>query len=136
MQIFKREVIEDMRIPTGYGLSYWDQVRDFAVVHIIPLNLIIAIIRNFYYFLLKGWYPHSFDKLLRDSYHKGYTEGVNSNCKNKLSFTAGKMFEEGYKTALDTYEHRTDDEKTFGKWYWNRFEESYEEEKTRPPEED
>lgn len=62
-------------IPKGYGIAYrlWNQ--DTVVVLPIPLNIIVRVILNCYYALVKAWFPSHWERELDKRWHYGYKMG-------------------------------------------------------------
>jgi hypothetical protein len=67
---FRREIGDLEIIPRGYGKAYYRDDFMVAVCYPIPLNLIVQVARNLYWFLVK-FHPTKVDRLLREAYLRG-----------------------------------------------------------------
>jgi hypothetical protein len=62
-------------IPKGYGIAYrlWNQ--DAYIVLPIPINIIVRVFLNYYYALVKAWYPSRWERKLDTIWRYGVEVG-------------------------------------------------------------
>jgi len=62
-----RNIYEGEIIPNGYGIAYVEYNSDRAVLYPIPINVVVALIRRFWFWVRGGAYEGGYDR--------GYKEG-------------------------------------------------------------
>lgn len=85
------KIEQGLETPRGYGLAWYDIIRGTVVVMPLPLNVLAGMARQFYFWLLGGWYGHLgvhhedrvefdravwFDQKLNEAYMAGKYDGV------------------------------------------------------------
>ena len=66
-------------LPAYYGIAWHQFDRDIAVCLPVPLNLVVAILRNIYSFIKFGHIRVFANQ--RDAYRQGYSDGKNAKDK-------------------------------------------------------
>jgi len=67
----RRIIYEGERIPTGYGIAYFDFWKDGLVCYPIPLNILIRSLRILRLRIICIGYPSKWERSLLAAYHLG-----------------------------------------------------------------
>lgn len=69
-------------VPKWYGMAYHLNYKNTFVVCPIPLNVIVRIFRELYYWLVEGCFKSKREESLRQAYKHGEDEGYKRASKN------------------------------------------------------
>ena len=83
MRISRLSIAEGERIPRGYGIAYYDYVKNEAVCYLIPFNLLINFLRKIYWRIISPSFP-KWEEELYKSYGRGYARGVKDTREHLL----------------------------------------------------
>ena len=77
----ERRLAEGERAPFWWGRSYYDPLTNEVICHPIPLNWIVALVRDLYWRVSKGYravWERQLSKALSDEYRRGLATGEKS----------------------------------------------------------
>ena len=94
-KIFKKYELEfGNKIPKGYGIAYYDIVKQLTICYPIPFNYIIRIIRNITY-KFKSIPMSTIERNNQYIYNKGFIDGYNYYRKAIKKIIEKYMMERG-----------------------------------------
>ena len=75
IKLHQKRISEGEIIPRWYGLAYREDFDSYSVFYPIPINIIIRICREIYYWIVYGIFKSKWERKLRTAYMEGYKKG-------------------------------------------------------------